>query len=582
MDTPRWLGGEVRRRHGRARGQSRVRPRLESLEGRTLLTLSFAPAVGYEVGGQPDFVAVGDFDGDGATDLATTNVYGTRGVSVLLNLDDGTFGPAAGYSAGDNPESVAVGDFDGDGRPDLAAANLSVDSFGDVGVLLNTTVNNQPPTDISLSSVAVAENQPAGITVGQFSTADPDAGDSFVYRLIAGPGDADNALFAIGAGGILRTTAAFNYEARSSYSIRVRSTDALGESVEKAFIITVTDVNEAPTDITLSHASVAENQAAGATVGTLDASDPDTTLQGYSFQLVSGAVDNTLFAIDRGRLTTAASFDYESRSSYTVRVQVTDRGGLSTTKDFAIAVTDTNDAPVLDNAGTMELAEIVEDQVNNAGTLVSTIIASAGGDRITDQDAGAVEGIAVVAVDNSRGAWQFSTDDGRTWAAFGTPSNAAARLLAADATTRIRFAPSRDFSGIVEPGITFRAWDRTSGSNGAVVDATANGGTTAFSVAAETARIRVLSPLDLVDRLLLDVRELMGTGALNDGQGDSLLTKLQQARTWLIQGRKATSINLIQAFINEVQDLMDTRVLTTEQGQPLIDRARAAVTAIAA
>jgi fibronectin-binding autotransporter adhesin len=153
----------------------------------------------------------------------------------------------------------------------------------------------------------------------------------------------------------------------------------------------------------------------------------------------------------------------------------------------------TNNAPVLDNTGNMSLGAISEDiaDASNTGTLVSAVIASAGGDRITDVDAGAVEGLAVTAVDNSNGTWQFSTNGGGVWTAFGSPTNAAARLLADNANTRVRFVPNADFNGTVNPGITFRAWDQTSGTNGNTADASTNGGTTAFSTATETASIIV-------------------------------------------------------------------------------------------
>ncbi len=83
----------------------------------------------------------------------------------------------------------------------------------------------------------------------------------------------------------------------------------------------------------------------------------------------------------------------------------------------------TNNAPVMDIAGNMSLAAINEDVTNaaNTGTLVSAIIASAGGDRITDADAGAVEGIAVSDVDNTNGTWEFSINNGTNWTAFGSP-----------------------------------------------------------------------------------------------------------------------------------------------------------------
>src|SRR5262249_61297451 len=104
------------------------------------------------------------------------------------------------------------------------------------------------------------------------------------------------------------------------------------------------------------------------------------------------------------------------------------------------------------------------------GDLVSAIIASAGGDRITDPEAGAVEGIAVVAVNNSNGSWEFSTDGGAHWTPFGSPSASAARLLAADGNTRVHFVPNPNVTGTVSDGITFRAWDQTSGVNGGTAD----------------------------------------------------------------------------------------------------------------
>jgi len=100
------------------------------------------------------------------------------------------------------------------------------------------------------------------------------------------------------------------------------------------------------------------------------------------------------------------------------------------------------------------------------------MIDSAGGDRITDVDSGAIEGIAVTSVDNTNGAWQFSVDNGANWIAFGTPNTLNTRLLASNALTRVRFVPGANFNGTINPGITFRAWDQTSGANGNTADTT--------------------------------------------------------------------------------------------------------------
>src|SRR5205807_117302 len=98
----------------------------------------------------------------------------------------------------------------------------------------------------------------------------PDAANTFTYTLVTGTGSTDNASFNIGgiSGDSLRTSAVFDFETKSSYSIRVRTTDQGGLFFEKAFTVTINDVNEAPTDIALSNSSVNENQPVNTTVGT--------------------------------------------------------------------------------------------------------------------------------------------------------------------------------------------------------------------------------------------------------------------------------------------------------------------------
>ncbi|MGE5608133.1 MAG: Ig-like domain-containing protein, partial [Bacillota bacterium] len=151
----------------------------------------------------------------------------------------------------------------------------------------------------------------------------------------------------------------------------------------------------------------------------------------------------------------------------------------------SITVIPVNDAPVL--SGAVDLPAIDEDAANNPGTLVSDLIAG----KITDIDAGAVQGIAVIAVDNAHGVWQYTTDGGATWTDFGTPAASSARLLAADAGTRVRFVPAANWNGTVSSGITFQAWDQSSGAAGTTADASSSGGNTAFSSATATASITV-------------------------------------------------------------------------------------------
>ena len=159
-----------------------------------------------------------------------------------------------------------------------------------------------------------------------------------------------------------------------------------------------------------------------------------------------------------------------STAQRSVKFSVTDGdGGVSSTVAKTIVINDVNAAPVI--TGANNLTAIDEDAFNNGGMLVSDLISG----WITDADPGALTGIAVVGVDNTNGSWEFSTNGGSTWTAFGSPGTDAARLLAANPDTFVRFVPDPNWNGTVTNGITFHAWDQTDGINGDEVDLLASG-----------------------------------------------------------------------------------------------------------
>lgn len=93
--------------------------------------------------GFPDSIGAGDFNGDGDIDLAVANFNGSsNNIAVLRGDGHGGFTNAVGspFPANGNPGPLVVGDFNGDGRSDLAVANPFQ---GVVTVLQNTTVEGQ-------------------------------------------------------------------------------------------------------------------------------------------------------------------------------------------------------------------------------------------------------------------------------------------------------------------------------------------------------------------------------------------------------------------------------------------------------
>jgi len=96
---------------------------------------TFASAVSYGSGGVAPFsVATGKFSGNlsvvATNSCASTSVCTHGSVTVLLGNGDGTLQSAVAYSTGGlDPEFVVVGDFNGDSKPDLAVVNDCATSF---------------------------------------------------------------------------------------------------------------------------------------------------------------------------------------------------------------------------------------------------------------------------------------------------------------------------------------------------------------------------------------------------------------------------------------------------------------------
>ena len=108
---------------------------------------TFAAAVSYAAGAQPEAVRIADVNGDGLPDLIVanrgpgSNGTGTPGVSVLVqnSASAGTFLAPVTYSTPWGPVDVAVGDLNGDGKPDLVVASIGPAPTGAVSVLLQSS-----------------------------------------------------------------------------------------------------------------------------------------------------------------------------------------------------------------------------------------------------------------------------------------------------------------------------------------------------------------------------------------------------------------------------------------------------------
>lgn len=207
------------------------------------------------------------------------------------------------------------------------------------------------PTDITMESTIVYENGPAKTKAGAFSSVSGDPSATYTYSFVAGIGDTDNALFSIEDNSLF-TKNTLDFERKSMYNIRIKTTTQYGLSLEKAFTITITDVNEAPTLASISNSTICYTRAlqtillTGISAGpeknqavTLSVNSDNPTL--FQNLKMSGSENNTSlsYSIKEGRTGTA-----------NITVTVTDDGGTANggintySKTFVLTV---NPLPVI-------------------------------------------------------------------------------------------------------------------------------------------------------------------------------------------------------------------------------------------
>ena len=144
---------------------------------------TFGSPAFYYAGDLPDAVTAGDFDGDGAVDVAIANSYYSQ-VIFLLGDGNGSFYSYSELTAGDTPTSIASADFNGDGLLDVAVTSMVTNTLTIATNLGNynfahpiTFSVGQAPVDVAAGKLdgdalpdLVAVNQSSGSITVLFST----------------------------------------------------------------------------------------------------------------------------------------------------------------------------------------------------------------------------------------------------------------------------------------------------------------------------------------------------------------------------------------------------------------------------
>ncbi len=235
-------------------------------------------------------------------------------------------------------------------------------------ITVTITVSNENDAPVFAAGSAtrtVGENTGTGVNIGSAVTAtDPD-NDVLTYTL----GGTDAASFDINrTSGQLKTKAALDYETKTSYMVTITVSDgSLTDTI--TVTINVTNVPETPTNRapifsegSRTKRTVAENTAEGANIGNaVTATDPDNDTLTYTL----GGIDASSFNIEpsTGQLKTKAALDYETKTSYSVTITVSDRG-LTDSITVTIDVADLDDqaSPTI----TLESTSLTERTLNGS------------------------------------------------------------------------------------------------------------------------------------------------------------------------------------------------------------------------
>ena len=267
--------------------------------------------------------------------------------SSLWNFQTGS--PLADYSSDvvvtSEGRLILVGSTNGDFNNQL--------NQGTRDMLLHSVSLVDAHRVISLSEDFVVENVSIDSPIATINAFDPfeSSDDSYsdvnylTYSLTPGPGDVDNLFFTLD-GNQLTLVNSPDHELKSRYDLRVKVEESSGTYSEQALVLHVTDVNEAPTGITLSTTKFDEDTKLLKNIASLQAVDQDADDE-HSFQLVDGEGDddNDSFELVANQLRLISAVDHEAQDTYSIRMSVTDLKGLSSEHVISLSVSDVNESP---------------------------------------------------------------------------------------------------------------------------------------------------------------------------------------------------------------------------------------------
>ncbi|WP_419904915.1 cadherin domain-containing protein [Kiloniella sp.] len=296
--------------------------------------------------------------------LATGNsIY--VGVQDVLNLSD-TFNTLTIVGASVDTIYLSL-EYSFIGQVVLEGQNFNQYVAGEATVNINIEASQfiDAPPVVTGFEQAIDENIRVTTYLGTVDAID-EIGTIVSYEITSG----NNSDFSISDTGELFAIGRLNHEANEQHTLTVTVTDNRGLSADTLVTINVSDVNERPTVRFFGRqADIPEGQESVLVWETwwTDPDEGDTQF----FEIVSGN-DDGKFTIDpqTGAIWTTGPLDYETKTDgYTLEIQLTDSGGLSSSSFFKVNVIDGADGPTV--AGFEKTIDENTSGVSSLGTVIA-------------------------------------------------------------------------------------------------------------------------------------------------------------------------------------------------------------------
>jgi hypothetical protein len=432
---------------------------------------SYAPNSPFPVGRSPNEIAIADFNGDGVVDLATANANGTS-VTILLSDDHGGFSQPAGspFATAISAESIASGDFNGDGNADLVVAG----GFDPAGQLVVYLGDGHGGFSLSPGVPFGVGADPWSIAVGDFNR----DGKSDLAVANAGNSETGNTvslLLAVGPPASITATAG------------TPQSTTVGTPFTVALQATVLDANNAPVPNTSVTFTAPSSDPTGSFVGT-------------------GATATVL--TDASGVATAPAFTASNiAGTYTVNAST---GGVTNTAGFTLTNLPGPPAAIAATSGSGQRAVV-------NGAFPNPLVAT-----VADSFGNPLSNVSVTFAAPTPGASAVFSTTGTNSAIVSTNTSGVATspTLSANAVSGGPYNVAASVAGIDTPA-TF-ALTNTAASSSVAITASPNPSNLSQAVTLTA----TVTPSDATGKVTFELGTmLVGTAPVNAGQG-SITTKL--------------------------------------------------------